>query len=72
MDVVKAGNLKASDRGRGGARASDPYCVVLWSGKQIGETEVVDNDLNPEWNETFIAPCERDLVGGRCDAVARY
>ena len=40
VDIVKAEGLKAADKGRGGARASDPFCVVHWNGKEIGRTEV--------------------------------
>ncbi|KAI9309463.1 C2 domain-containing protein [Cunninghamella echinulata] len=44
-------NVEAVTNGK-----SDPYVRVL-SGSQIrGRTEVIDNDLNPEWGETIYVP----------------
>jgi hypothetical protein len=31
----------------------DPYAVVWWLGEQVGQTEVMDNSLDPQWGETF-------------------
>jgi chemotaxis protein histidine kinase CheA len=36
---------------------SDPYCVCFIKGSEEKKrTEVIDNNLNPEWNETFEFP----------------
>ena len=32
---------------------SDPYCIVKFNGKTIGQTKVVDNTLFPRWMEDF-------------------
>jgi Ca2+-dependent lipid-binding protein len=32
---------------------SDPYVKVLLSGRAVGATNVQDNTLSPQWNETF-------------------
>ena len=41
---------------------SDPFCIVKFNEREIGRTEVVDNDLNPEWNnERFYAYFDKDV-----------
>ena len=35
---------------------SDPYVVILLNGKEFGRTRVIDNNLNPEWDEVFEIP----------------
>ncbi|ORX49323.1 hypothetical protein BCR36DRAFT_328417 [Piromyces finnis] len=32
---------------------SDPYVKINLSGKEVGVTDIVDKDLNPEWNEVY-------------------
>ncbi|ORX82449.1 hypothetical protein K493DRAFT_342190 [Basidiobolus meristosporus CBS 931.73] len=48
LDLVGAQNLKNVEK----IGKSDPYVVVSISGKPISKTEVIDNNLNPIWNET--------------------
>ena len=38
---------------------SDPYCIVNYqlegeSEEKLGETEVIDDNLNPTWEKTFL------------------
>jgi hypothetical protein len=41
---------------------SDPFCIVKFNEREIGRTEVIDNDLNPEWNnERFYAYFDKDV-----------
>jgi len=35
---------------------SDPYVKINLSGKEVGVTDIVDKDLNPEWNEVYYLP----------------
>jgi len=30
---------------------SDPFCIVFWGGKEVGRTKVIDNTLNPDWDD---------------------
>lgn len=50
VEVIRARNLKRMDFG--GFGKSDPFCVV--EQQRISHyTEVIENNLNPIWNETF-------------------
>ena len=40
---------------------SDPYVIVFLNGEEIGRTRVIDNDLNPKWNEVFEIPINDDF-----------
>ena len=31
--------------------ASDPYAVVYWNDEKVGTTKVIEDDLNPIWDE---------------------
>jgi len=33
--------------------SSDPYARIYLSGKDIGVTDIVEKDINPEWNEIY-------------------
>jgi hypothetical protein len=50
VEVIRARNLKRMDLG--GFGKSDPFCVVEQH-RVSHYTEVIDNNLNPIWNETF-------------------
>ena len=56
LHVVDALNLRAADI----FGKSDPYAVVIWDGKELGRTKVVEQDLNPVWGDspdaTFLLP----------------
>ena len=54
VKVVEAKNLIAKDIGLVKKGKSDPYAVIR-VGAQSFRTKVIENDLNPEWNETFEA-----------------
>lgn len=54
VKVVEAKNLLAKDFGLVKKGKSDPYAIIR-VGAQSFRTKVVENDLNPEWNETFEA-----------------
>jgi hypothetical protein len=48
--VIKdAEGLAAADKDG----TADPYVVVLWNGKEIGRTEIIENTCNPKWNQGF-------------------
>lgn len=50
VEVVRARNLKRMDLN--GFGLSDPFCVVEQA-RTSHYTEIIDDDLNPVWNETF-------------------
>ena len=54
VKVVEAKNLIANDIGLMKKGKSDPYAIIR-VGAQSFRTKVIQNDLNPEWNETFEA-----------------
>jgi len=37
---------------------SDPYVVIMHDGRKVGQTKVIDDDLNPKFN--FQCVCEAD------------
>ena len=49
--VVCAEGLRNADRIFGGK--SDPYAVIFWDGRRVGQTKVVKDDLNPTWRAAF-------------------
>ncbi|CAB4413736.1 unnamed protein product [Rhizophagus irregularis] len=57
IHIVSAKNLMKADSWFGGG-ASDPYVKIigLSSGEVYGETRVVYNNINPEWNQVFYIP----------------
>lgn len=50
LQVEEAKNLRAADSTWQGGK-SDPYVVVFWNGKKIGQTSVCKSTLNPSWDE---------------------
>lgn len=50
--VIKGQNLKNADIGLFGKGKSDPYVKISGLGMPKS-TKVINNDLNPVWNETF-------------------
>lgn len=54
VKVVEAKDLLAKDVGFVKKGKSDPY-LILRIGAQTFRTKVINNNLNPEWNETFEA-----------------
>jgi Ca2+-dependent lipid-binding protein len=46
---ISASNLPNTER----FEKSDPYCKISIDGVEIGRTKIVQNDLNPTWEETF-------------------
>jgi hypothetical protein len=54
--IVDAVGLRNADR----LGSSDPYAVVLWDGRRIGETHVVSDSLSPKWEVGIalsVPPC---------------
>ncbi|ORX78795.1 hypothetical protein BCR32DRAFT_246911 [Anaeromyces robustus] len=49
LHVKGAKDLKSLDT----FGASDPYVRVYLSGKEVGVTDIVEKDINPEWNEVY-------------------
>jgi len=62
VSVIKAENLKNVEASGmfGKAGASDPYAVITFEGEKK-KTKVIDDNLNPEWNETFEFPLKEHL-----------
>ena len=49
VQVVNAAKLKNKER----FQKSDPYCMVE-CGQEAHKTKAIDNNLSPEWNESFV------------------
>jgi len=49
LHVKGARNLKNSET----FGTSDPYVRISLTGKEVAVTDIVDKDLNPEWNEIY-------------------
>ena len=60
--VYKAFNLIRADINILGQGKSDPYVKIHGCGNKEFKTKVIQNNLNPEWNEVFHLPIE-DLEG---------
>lgn len=54
ITVVEAKNLPNMDFWD----VSDPYVVVMHDGKKVGQTKVIENNLNPKFNHQFV--CDAD------------
>ena len=54
VKVARAENVWAKSRGN----VSDPYCI-LNVGPATARTKIINNTLNPEWEETLILPFDR-------------
>lgn len=67
VKVVEAKDLLAKDIGIVKKGKSDPY-VVIRVGAQSFRTKIVQNNLNPEWNETFEAFVD-NAEGQRVEAI---
>jgi len=52
IKIVEGKDLKASDKKIFGKDSSDPY-VICKVGSQKHETNVIEDTLNPVWNDTF-------------------
>jgi hypothetical protein len=66
IHIVNAKNLMKADSWFGGG-ASDPYVKIigLSSGEVYGETRVVYNNINPEWNQVFYIPIMTLMIKSR-------
>jgi len=49
IDIKDASNLKKVDT----LGLSDPYTKITISGRSVGQTRIIDNNLDPIWNETY-------------------
>jgi len=49
IDVLDAKDIKKADT----LGKSDPYTTVTISKRPVGQTRIIDNNLNPIWNETY-------------------
>ncbi|OUM69088.1 hypothetical protein PIROE2DRAFT_19734 [Piromyces sp. E2] len=49
IDILNADRLKKADT----FGKSDPYAKLSVSGRKVGETRVLSNNLSPIWNETY-------------------
>eukprot|EP01043_Picozoa_sp_COSAG02_P058398 COSAG02_NODE_7261_length_3092_cov_5.086201_4_plen_218_part_01 len=50
LHIVGARDLKSADM----FDKSDPYVEVRWNGKLVGRTRVVEDTLQPVWDESFV------------------
>ncbi|KAJ1979531.1 Tricalbin-2, partial [Dimargaris verticillata] len=55
LNLIEAKGLRNVER----IGESDPYVKVLIHNRLQGRTRVIDNNLNPSWNETFVIPVHR-------------
>ncbi|CAG8486360.1 2534_t:CDS:10, partial [Funneliformis caledonium] len=57
INIIKAKNLMQADSWFGGG-ASDPYMKIssVSTGYEYGETRVIYNTINPEWQQVFYIP----------------
>merc|ERR1712226_613648 len=54
LTILKARNLVAKDSSFfSKKKSSDPYAIVYWGKEQMARTKTINNNLNPEWKETF-------------------
>ncbi|KAG4097946.1 hypothetical protein H8356DRAFT_940322 [Neocallimastix lanati (nom. inval.)] len=60
INIKNANNLKKADT----LGLSDPYTKLFVSGRSIGQTVVIDNTINPVWDESFYA-----IIQSRNDRV---
>ena len=51
--VYEAYNLKRADTNIFGEGKSDPYVKIRGCGNPEFKTKIIQNDLNPKWNEIF-------------------
>jgi len=49
IDIKDASNLRKVDT----LGLSDPYTKITISGRPVGQTRIIDNNLDPIWNETY-------------------
>ncbi|EFC41131.1 predicted protein [Naegleria gruberi] len=61
LTIIAAKGLINTDSGKNGD-VSDPYCVAWLGGKKKEQfkTRVIDDNLNPVWDETFEIPLEHN------------
>ena len=55
VQIVRASGLAKADFSFTGKGASDPFCEVHWNGNLIHKTKVIDNNLNPAWEDETCA-----------------
>ena len=56
VKILRGKDLPDTDRGLFnliGRDKTDPFVIGTLGAARIFKTRVIDNDLNPEWNETF-------------------
>ena len=56
MKILRGKDLPDTDRGLFnliGKDKTDPFVIGTLGAARIFKTRVIDNELNPEWNETF-------------------
>lgn len=69
LQIIAAMNLAKADKGKGGK--SDPYCLIYWNGKKLGQSSVIENTHDPQWgNETFLIPVPEVALADDAAAVA--
>jgi len=60
IDLMNANNLKNTET----LGKSDPYTRITISGRKVGQTRIINGNLNPIWNETYYT-----IVQSRNDRV---
>lgn len=53
LQIMDCKELKAADIGVLKAGKSDPYCIVHWNQRLVGKTTVIQNSLEPFWEEEY-------------------
>ena len=51
VQILRASGLAKADFSFTGKGASDPFCEVRWKGKKLHTTKVINDNLNPKWED---------------------
>ena len=66
LDILAAASLRSTKKNG----KSDPYCKVIWNGKEIGKTKVIKNSLDPVWQQQRFV-LKTPLIDGLDDSLVR-
>ena len=57
--LMQAVGLRAADK-----KTSDPFAIVYWQGREVGQTKVEEKTLDPIWDADFEIAVDPDLCQG--------
>lgn len=64
VEIVRAYNLSVMDSGLK-SDSSDPYIELIIIGASKYKTKVIENSLDPIWNEIFNIPIDLNIFGDK-------